>query len=247
MPVRLPYQERFSRNVLPRQPMDGFVHGCPDDAALCRNVVNVGTRRMKPTAFSDKNIGQFRSWFSLAMSVPPLANHVGHVLLVRPQEQVGRVDASRIVTTGTVVADKEAVRDGADVNFPGDTRSPAVSMLLGADLAIPGLINVPCPEPTPVCFVHLAPEAASDVLTTVLPPASVTAKTALSYVNPGWKGEEERSAHPARNLNLRARSFSDRMILHRKPRCFWCQGQAVTSSAAPFSCHSIGSALGGKS
>ena len=51
--------------------------------------------------------------------MPPLADHVPHVLGVRRQEQMIGIRTGRIVAP---VADEQARRDGANVNLPGEAR-----------------------------------------------------------------------------------------------------------------------------
>ncbi len=92
-----------------------------------------------------------------ASGASALCNHVLHVVVMGSEEQVVGIAAKRVVSTGAVVADFKAVRDGAESEFPGKTRR-SNTFLADQEAAIAGPERAGLPEPAAIGFEDVAPE-----------------------------------------------------------------------------------------
>lgn len=97
---------------------------------------------------------------SLSTRVPPLADHVGVVLLVRAQEQMCRVAAGWVVAA---VADLHAGRDGPVRRFEREPVNKGCAVGAGVTRsAVPLRARTGSPQPTPA--VRLRPDVLRDAL-----------------------------------------------------------------------------------
>ncbi|MDQ2787973.1 MAG: hypothetical protein M3Y58_23585 [Chloroflexota bacterium] len=64
------------------------------------------------------------------------------------------INAAAIISTGTVVADVHAVRDGAAIKFPRDTMREQASTT-EKDLTIPGIGQLTSPEPAFAALIYI--------------------------------------------------------------------------------------------
>jgi hypothetical protein len=79
----------------------------------------------------------------VAVAMPTLGNHVVGVVLSRPQEEVGRIDACSIVA---MVQNPQATGDRAEVQSPRELMAFAVRTV-GVELAVPAVVLATRPNP----------------------------------------------------------------------------------------------------
>lgn len=91
--------------------------------------------------------------------LPALAYHVGHILGICAEKQMGRVHAKRVVAVGTVVANKQAVGDRSIMEFVRESMS---KRHMFAYLQLPVTMRstgIPYPASLIGALVNLVPEA----------------------------------------------------------------------------------------
>lgn len=113
---------------------------------------------MASSYVDDLGLGQLGAAVALTASGdvagPALGDHVGVVVGVRPEEQVGRVHAGRVVAG---VEDLEAGRDRTVGQLPGETvgeNRPSID----PDLAVAVAGRGTSPQPAPSSFLNLRPK-----------------------------------------------------------------------------------------
>jgi hypothetical protein len=97
------------------------------------------------------------------MSVASLRNHVRHVLIVAAKEQVGRIDATRIVPGRAIVADEQSVGNRA-IGYRPSYAVGKVDLLADPKLTVAAITPrtskaVSFPNPATIGLLHLAPES----------------------------------------------------------------------------------------
>lgn len=100
------------RDIRPRRAVDGSVGGVAADAVLRGDFGDPSASRPQGAHLPDSVLGQLiatrGSTAAVNLRRAPLRCHVGHVVLRRPQEQVGGIHAWRVVAA---VADEQAGRN----------------------------------------------------------------------------------------------------------------------------------------
>lgn len=109
--------------------------------------------------FTNLRFGQLRAVAAFTYSCAALAHHVGHVVLLAADEQMGRIYASRViamVTNGLPIGNRPVVE------FPRDAirqlGSTPLKSSIYAELASPCRIESASPQPARRCFADVSPE-----------------------------------------------------------------------------------------
>jgi len=104
-------------------------------------------------------IRKFAEVGARSLNLPPLGNHVIHVVLSRPEKQVRRVAAWRIVA---LVKNPQSIGDGAVMNLPTHNMRSGLATAMAATRNVPivRFISPALPLPTFVraALVHLCPK-----------------------------------------------------------------------------------------
>jgi hypothetical protein len=176
-------------DVAPRLTFDDLFHlakipavfsGQSDDyPVLPRGGVIAGAHRPDVVVSKDRHavLHPPRRGFGVTpQSRSALPGHIRHVLSMSAQKQVPRITARRIVSTGAVMADLHAVRDGTIRQLPGypwrwnKPSTPPTDL----DIAVtPARRGGPQPALIGAAALHLCPEALSQ-------------RTAGAWVHSSW-------------------------------------------------------------
>ncbi len=231
MPVRLLRQERFSRNVIPRQPMDHATDSRVSNfETQSKRFEGFPTCRIEGADFNHGRIGQFGLATPSPLGHSSFGYSIRHVLGVRTEKEVRRVDAKRVVSIRAVVADFKPGRDWPIGEFPGNAACHVVDLAV-RDNSVAFVVGDARPKPTGISLVNLCPKPIRKISAAMLPCTSKTAKPS-SFIRSRRKHEKDDSALLASNLNLwtwRSAFFLDRMILHRYLHCR-CRKRAVATA-----------------
>lgn len=86
--------------------------------------------------------------------------HIRHVFVVCPEPEMRRVHAGRIITSGTVVQNEQAVGDCSVMQFPRKAvRVQFAPLATGLHRPIAPIIAMSCPQPAGVGLVDMRPES----------------------------------------------------------------------------------------
>lgn len=149
--------------MLPRRAMDSTAKRRTRYAVGARQFADRHSRAMSRAYRPDGIVVETRDGQLRALRLAAFRDHISHVVVMRPKEEVRRIDAGGIVPAGAVVADIHSHGHSSVRDFPGDVRSTdePTSVTTATDTPIAACL---APQPGPTSFgsgrcIDLRPEA----------------------------------------------------------------------------------------
>jgi hypothetical protein len=187
--------------MLPAMPVHNMVNGGFGDTEFeCQGGASRFPCFAPPPHFPNLNFGELRLRRAFAArasfrgdhggAVPPLRYHVGGIVLNGSQEEMVRPDAARVIA---VVADEEAIGNGPNVEFVGETMGE-VAGIMKAHPTVAPMMSVAVPYPAMLAPFDAAPEACVNGVGESVLPALPGAVENATHREARWRNLEDFSA-----------------------------------------------------